>query len=44
MEPVYLSLRWQNFLTISVMVIGLALIYTVGGQVIQKITGAGGSQ
>jgi hypothetical protein len=41
MEPVYLSLRWQNFLTIAIMVMGLALVYTLFGQGLRKFSSAG---
>lgn len=41
MDAVLLTWRWQNLLTIWLMVIALGLLITVGSQVTRKVTGAG---
>jgi hypothetical protein len=43
MQPVYLSLRWQNFLTVGIMVVAMAFAYVAVTQTYRKVTASNGS-
>lgn len=40
MDAVLLTWRWQNILSIWIIVIAGALLVTVGSQVVRRVTGA----
>lgn len=44
MDAVLLTWRWQNILSIWIMVIGLALLITIGTQVFKRMSGNASDQ